>query len=131
MPLIIAVGSHRFTSVDLADLDDLLAGASTIGFHFIVGDTYIGTKTVNPARPTQWTIPTNLVGLLWLHNQPPFNATARPNPDGHRQMPQHLAQMTTAAYDPGHEERDGAEARKIGQPGMARAVGAAVRPPMV
>ncbi|MGN9767438.1 hypothetical protein ACTMS2_20030 [Micromonospora sp. SD12] len=97
VPLVIAVGSHRFTSVDLADLDDLLAGASTIGFHFNVGDTYIGTKTVNPARPTQWTMPTNLAGLLWLHNQPPFNATARPNPDGHRQMPQHLAQMTTAA----------------------------------
>ncbi|WP_327009723.1 hypothetical protein OHA72_22335 [Dactylosporangium sp. NBC_01737] len=94
VPLVVAVGSHRFTSVDLDDLDALLDGSPTMNFHFNVGDSFIGTKSVNPASPARWTMPTNLAGLLWLHNQPPFGATARPNSNGHQLMPPPLAQMT-------------------------------------
>lgn len=87
VPLVVAVGSHRFTGVDLDDLDALLSGDPTISFHFNIGDGFIGTKSVNPARPARWAMPANLAGLLWLHNQPPFGATARPNPTGYRCMP--------------------------------------------
>jgi hypothetical protein len=81
-PLVVAVGAHRFTRVDLSDVDELPAGAPTASFHFNIRDTFIDSKTINPAHPPQWTMPTDLAGLLWLHNQPPFAATARPNPAG-------------------------------------------------
>jgi len=87
VPLVVAVGSHRFTSVDLDDLDALLSGDPTISFHFNIGDGFIGTKSVNPSHPARWAMPASLAGLLWLHNQPPFGATARPNPTGYRRMP--------------------------------------------
>ncbi|WP_344134468.1 hypothetical protein [Luedemannella flava] len=96
VPLIVAVGAHRFTRVDLSDLDDLLEGVATISFQFSPGDTFLGTKSVNLARPAQWKMPADLAGLLWLHNQPPFGATARPNPEGHRSMPPLLAGLTDA-----------------------------------
>lgn len=95
VPLVIAVGAHRFTRVDLSDVDELLAGAPTVSFHFNIGDTFVGTKAVNLARPAQWTMPADLAGLLWLHNQPPFAATARPNPAGRGAIPQPLAQLVT------------------------------------
>jgi hypothetical protein len=97
VPLVVAVGAHRFTRVDLADVDDLLAGSATMSFQFSVGDTFIGEKTVNLGRPRQWVMPTNLSGLMWLHNQPPFMATARPNPQGRRPMPQPLIDLATAS----------------------------------
>ncbi|MEU7794850.1 hypothetical protein AB0B11_15595 [Micromonospora tulbaghiae] len=90
VPLVVAVGAHRFTRVDLSDVDDLIAGASTVSFQFNIGDTFIGSKPINLARPPRWSMPTDLAGLLWLHNQLPFAATARPNPDGRRLLPDPL-----------------------------------------
>jgi hypothetical protein len=100
VPLVVAVGSHRFTGVDLKDLDDLLNGTPTISFHFNIGDTFIGSKSVYPARPDRWVMPTDLAGLLWLHNVPPFAATARPNPNCTLRMPAALGQQAAAARLP-------------------------------
>ncbi|MFV2110572.1 hypothetical protein [Micromonospora sp. LOL_015] len=94
MPLVVAVGAHRFTCVELSDVDDLLAGAPTISFQFNPGDTFIGSKTINLARPDRWRMPADLAGLLWLHNQPPFAATARPNPEARRPLPRQLLLAT-------------------------------------
>ncbi|MBQ0896257.1 hypothetical protein KBX37_24720 [Micromonospora sp. U56] len=94
VPLVVAVGAHRFTRVDLSDVDDLLAGAPTISFQFNPGDTFIGSTTINLARPQRWKMPADLACLLWLHNQPPFAATARPNPDARRPLPQQLLLAT-------------------------------------
>jgi hypothetical protein len=87
VPLVVAVGAHRFTRVDLDDVDDLLAGSATMSFQFNIGDTFIGENTVNLAYPRQWTLSPDLAGLLWLHNQPPFGSTARRNAQARRPMP--------------------------------------------
>jgi hypothetical protein len=49
VPLIVAVGAHRFTGVTLEQLDDRLTGlpAPKITFQFNAGDSHVGTQTVN------------------------------------------------------------------------------------
>ena len=49
VPLIVAVGAHRFTGVTLQQLDDVLTGlpAPKITFQFNAGDPFIGQQTVN------------------------------------------------------------------------------------
>ncbi|MGI5151444.1 hypothetical protein ACQEVC_34610 [Plantactinospora sp. CA-294935] len=79
VPLVVAVGAHRFTGVDLDDVDRLIAGQAVITFQFNPGDTFIGDRTINLAHPPRWTMPPELSGLLWLNNHPPFEATARLN----------------------------------------------------
>jgi hypothetical protein len=89
VPLIVAVGAHRFTGVTLDHLDDVLTGlpAPKITFQFNAGDPYIGTQAVDLAPIPPWEWPSDLAGLLWIENQLPFDFTARPNPSAQRQMP--------------------------------------------
>jgi hypothetical protein len=90
VPLIVAVGAHRFTGVTLEHLDDVLTGltAPKMTFQFNAGDTHIGEQTVSMAPVSPWMWPEGLDGLLWIHNQLPFGLTARPNPVSRRKMPQ-------------------------------------------
>ncbi len=71
VPLIVAVGAHRFMGVTLADVDDILRGlaAPKIKFQFDAGDSYVGTQTVSctPVPPWEW--PQGLAGLLWISNE--------------------------------------------------------------
>jgi hypothetical protein len=92
VPLIVAVGAHRFTGVTLAHLDDTLTGlpAPKITFQFNAGDPHIGTQTVNLAPVPAWPWPDDLAGLLWVENRLPFSLTSRPNPTVQRPMPVEL-----------------------------------------
>jgi hypothetical protein len=92
VPLIVAVGAHRFTGVTLEYLDDVLTGspAPKMTFQFNAGDPYIGEQIVNLAPVPPWTWPQDLAGLLWIDNLLPFEFTARPNPTARRQMPRAL-----------------------------------------
>ena len=89
VPLIVAVGAHRFTGVTLQQLDDMLTGlpAPKITFQFNAGDPFIGQQTVNMAPVPPWEWPSDLSGLLWIANQLPFDLTGRPNPAAQRRMP--------------------------------------------
>ena len=94
LPLVVAVGAHRFTGLGLRDLDDLLSGEPTVTVQFNLGDTYIG-EAMSP--PPRWDMPAELAGLLWVDNVFPFAVTSRPNPAAHRPMPAALAGMGVAA----------------------------------
>ncbi|MTK04707.1 hypothetical protein [Micromonospora sp. CP22] len=72
VPLVIAAGAHRFTRVDLDDVDRLIAGEPTISFQFNIGDAFIGAQKINLAHPPRWVMPADLSALLWIDNQPPF-----------------------------------------------------------
>ncbi|HEY5986687.1 MAG TPA: hypothetical protein VIV12_09960 [Streptosporangiaceae bacterium] len=87
VPLLVAVGAHRFTGVTVEQLDDLLAGSLTTTLQFNLGDAWIGEDTVNPARPDRWAMPAELAGMLWVDNQMPFSLAWRPNPDARRPVP--------------------------------------------
>lgn len=89
VPLIVAVGAHRFTGVTLEHLDDTLTGlpAPKITFQFNAGDPHIGTQTVNWGPVPAWPWPDDLAGLLWIENELPFSLKARPNPTAQRDMP--------------------------------------------
>jgi hypothetical protein len=89
VPLIVAVGAHRFTGVKLQHLDDVLTGlpAPKMTFQFNSGDPFIGQQTVNLAPVPPWKWPSDLAGLLWIANQLPFSLTERPNPTARRRMP--------------------------------------------
>lgn len=89
VPLIVAVGAHRFTGVTLEHLDDVLNGlpAPKMTFQFNAGDLFMGTQTVTLAPVAPWQWPTYLAGLLWAANELPFNLTVRPNPRARRRMP--------------------------------------------
>lgn len=97
VPLVVAVGAHRFTGVDLSEVDDLIDGNMTMKFQFNGSDRYIGEQSMDWGRPDRWTMPAQLSGLLWISNQDPFPATARPNPAATRPMP---AALTRAASTP-------------------------------
>lgn len=94
VPLVAAVGAHRFTGVGIEEVDTLLTGEPVISFQYNVGDQFIGEQTVNLGHIPRWTMPAQLSGLLWLHNQPPFAATARPNPVAALPFPAVLAAST-------------------------------------
>jgi hypothetical protein len=87
VPLLLAVGAHRFTGVTLEQLDNLLGGTPTLTFQFNLGDRWIGESTVNLGRPEQWAMPAELAGMLWVDNQMPFGMAWRPNPDARRPVP--------------------------------------------
>lgn len=95
LPLIVAVGAHRFTGVTLEQLDDRLTGlpAPKITFQFNAGDPHIGTQTVNMGPIAPWPWPDALSGLLWVENQLPFRLTSRPNPTARRPIPPELMQL--------------------------------------
>jgi hypothetical protein len=89
VPLIVAVGAHRFTGVTLEHLDDALTGlpAPKITFQFNPGDSFIGQQTVSMTPFPPWEWPDGLAGLLWIANQLPFGLTPRPGPAGRRPIP--------------------------------------------
>ena len=93
VPLIVAVGAHRFTGVTLQQLDDMLSGlpAPRIAFQFSPGDPFIGEQTVSMSPVPPWEWPSGLAGLLWIANQLPFGLTGRPNPAAEIKMPAQLA----------------------------------------
>lgn len=90
VPLVVAVGAHRLTGVDLSDVDDLLAGRLTVKFQFNGSDSHIGQQSLDWGQPYRWTMPAQLSGLLWISNEDPFPITARPNPAAERPMPLEL-----------------------------------------
>jgi hypothetical protein len=94
VPLIVAVGAHRFTGVTLALVDDMLTGlpAPKITLQFNASDPYIGEQTVNWAPVPPWPWPEDLTGLLLIDNELPFGLTIRPNPSARRLMPEPLLQ---------------------------------------
>lgn len=89
VPLIVAVGAHRFTGVTLASLDDVLTGlpAPKITFQFDAGDPWIGSQAVSLAPVPPWSWPDDLAGLLWIENQLPFSLVTRPNRDSRLARP--------------------------------------------
>jgi len=92
VPLIVAVGSHRFTGLDVKHLDTLLAGRPTTSLQFNFGDVYYGAPTkINLGRPPRWEMPDDLAGVLWVHNEFPFQVSWRPNPEARRPAPRELA----------------------------------------
>jgi hypothetical protein len=111
VPLIVAVGAHRFTGVTLQQLDDVLTGlrAPKITFQFNAGDPFIGRQTVNMAPVPPWEWPSDLSGLL-IANQLPFDLTGRPNPAAQRRMPAALrasrATITSTLSGYMHEARE-------------------------
>jgi len=93
VPLVVAVGGHRFTGMHLEHVDHLLGAAQTFSFQFSFGDTFIGEKEINLGRPEQWTMPVDLSGLLWVDNEMPFSLSARSNPHARMPMPACLAKL--------------------------------------
>jgi hypothetical protein len=89
IPLIVAVGAHRFTGVTLQHVQDILTGlpAPKITLQFNWGDPYIGEQTVHPGLVLPWQWPEGLDRLLWIHDELPFALTALPNPAALRPMP--------------------------------------------
>jgi len=97
IPLVVAVGAHRFTGVTLQLVDDVLTGleAPKFTFQFNAGDPYIGkTQTVPWAPIPPWRWPEELSGLLWIENELPFGLVARPNSVARRQMPSETLGMS-------------------------------------
>jgi hypothetical protein len=92
VPLVVAVGAHRFTGVALGHLDDVLTGlpAPKMTFQFSEGDPFIGSQTVNWAPIPAWEWPEDLSGLLWIENKLPFEIAARINHSARRPPPQAL-----------------------------------------
>jgi hypothetical protein len=97
VPLVVAVGAHRFTGVDLGNLDDLLAGRAAANIQFGAGDISVGKSiTVDMAHIAQWTMSSDLSGVLWATNEFPFALTARPNATAKRPMPVGLIAFESA-----------------------------------
>jgi hypothetical protein len=92
VPLIVAVGAHRFTGVTLEHVKDMLTGlpAPKITFQFDAGDPYIGEQTVTAAPVPPWQWPEDLAGLLWIESQLPFRLAVCVNRSPRRQMPRAL-----------------------------------------
>jgi hypothetical protein len=92
VPLIVAVGAHRFTGVTLQHVKDTITGlpAPKMTFQFSPGDAYIGEQKVTMAPVPAWKWPQDLAGLLWIENELPFRVAAHINPDATRQMPRQL-----------------------------------------
>ncbi|MFD9081654.1 hypothetical protein [Streptomyces erythrochromogenes] len=81
LPLVVAVGAHRFTGLQVQELDDLLTGAPTLSVQFDFGDLFIHQPAeIDPHNPPRWTMPSDLAGVLWVNNDFPFTTAWRPNP---------------------------------------------------
>ncbi|MEU0661079.1 hypothetical protein [Streptomyces lavendulocolor] len=76
-----AAGAHKFTGLQVQQLDDLLAGTSTLSVPFNFGDTFIHHPVeVDPLNPQRWAMPPELTGVLWGSNDFPLTTVWRPNP---------------------------------------------------
>ncbi|GGU41012.1 hypothetical protein [Streptomyces violascens] len=81
LPLVVAAGAHKFTGLEVRQLDDLLRGANSIRVQFDFGDSFIHEPIeMQPDRPPRWTMPDDLAGVLWVDNTFPFTTQWRPNP---------------------------------------------------
>lgn len=101
IPLVVAVGAHRFTGLKVEHLDHLLTGQMTMTIQFDFGDVYFGDPVeVDMGRPSRWSMPEGLAGILWLDNQLPFGAAWRPNPHARTPVPPTLGQRWAAGVHP-------------------------------
>ncbi|MEV7817760.1 hypothetical protein AB0P05_45245 [Streptomyces flaveolus] len=97
LPLIVAAGAHKFTGVQVQQLDDLLAGASRVSMQFNFGDTFLHQPVeIDPLNPPRWTMPPELAGVLWVNNDFPFTTVWRPNPTAAIPAPPALAAQEAA-----------------------------------
>lgn len=61
LPLIVAAGAHKFTGLQVQQLDDLLTGTSTLSVQLSFGDTFVHHPVeVDPFNPPRWTMPPEL-----------------------------------------------------------------------
>ncbi|MGW3404631.1 hypothetical protein [Streptomyces zhihengii] len=98
LPLIVAAGADTFTGLQLQHLDDLLQGAATSSFQFDFGDSFISHSVeIDPFNPPRWTMPSDLAGVLWVHNDFPFSTTWRPNPAAATSAPRAFAAETDSS----------------------------------
>ncbi|WP_405890252.1 hypothetical protein OG427_17850 [Streptomyces sp. NBC_00133] len=92
VPLVVGASAHRFTGIEARHLDDLLSGRATMSLQFNFGDVYFGEPTeIRSGRPERWEMPSDLAGVLWAHNQPPFDLAWRANPAATLPAPQAIA----------------------------------------
>jgi hypothetical protein len=83
VPLVIAVGAHKFTGVTLDTIDEALQGAPTpsLTLQFGPGDTSLAPPTTFELKPVApWPMPTDLAALMWVDHLFPFGVTVRSNP---------------------------------------------------
>ncbi|MEV7617639.1 hypothetical protein [Streptomyces sp. NPDC089799] len=58
LPLVVAAGVHRFTSLEVQQLDDLVVGVPTLSVQFDLGDSFIHEPVeIDPNSPPRWTMP--------------------------------------------------------------------------
>ncbi|GAA1922848.1 hypothetical protein [Streptantibioticus ferralitis] len=95
LPLVAAIGAHRFTGLGLEQLDNLLAGNPTMTLQFNAGDAYLGKPIqIDLNKPRKWQMPSDLAGVLWVGNQFPFGDLAwRPNPRAVQRVPEAMSQL--------------------------------------
>lgn len=103
LPLIVAVGAHKFTGLQVKHLDDLLNGSPTLSVQFNSGDTFIHYPVeVDLSNPPHWAMPPDLTGVLWVNNDYPFTTGWRPNPTAAAPAPPaFLAQEADTSQPPG------------------------------
>jgi len=78
VPLVVAVGSHKFTGVTLDTLDKALTGAEAPHFEiqFGAGDTFLVAPTTIEWGPIEpWPMPPDLTALMWVDTRFPFAAS--------------------------------------------------------
>ena len=97
IPLVVAVGAHKFTGVTLDTVDQALRGASapSVTLQWGPGDTFLAppvTVSAGPVAP--WPMPPDLAALLWIDHAFPFSVTVRPNPRAVIPFPSHAATTT-------------------------------------
>ncbi|MFD6912197.1 hypothetical protein ACFWB2_06785 [Streptomyces virginiae] len=91
LPLIVAAGAHRFTGLDVRQLDDLLKGVHTLTVQLRFGDSFVHQPiALQPGKPPRWSMPAELAGVLWVDNNFPFSGQWRPNPDAAMRAPAEL-----------------------------------------
>lgn len=100
VPLVVAVGSHKFTGVTLDNLDNALRGSDSPMFsmQFGFGDAFLVpeiTIEMKPAEP--WPMPADLAALMWVDTAFPFTVDLRPNPAATLPLPEGFAITGRAA----------------------------------
>ncbi|MGW6412562.1 hypothetical protein ACWF95_36020 [Streptomyces vinaceus] len=94
LPLIVAVGAHKFTGLEVRQLDDLLNGIHTLTVQFSYGDTFVHDPvSFEPGKPARWDMPRDLAGVLWVDNIFPFTTQWRSNQGAATPAPTRLAGM--------------------------------------
>ena len=83
VPLVVAVGAHKFTGVTLDMVDQALRGAAAplITWQFGHGDTFLAPPITLENKPVPpLPMPPDLAALMWVDHTFPFPVTVRPNP---------------------------------------------------